>query len=156
MKLKLSCCRYIFDVDIDATKAQAALRGVLGDESSISEDVASSSDRCRCCFRQLLLNNIATINVAVANKGAALKNILSLCLKSESVDNKTEHRLYVGERLIHTGEMNWVKVDYPQVDYIDWVAGSLDMQGNELLGKMKAGNFISVLKIGDLSVGPLY
>lgn len=145
------------DVDIDATKAQTALRGVLGPEFAISEDVKLQAviGVDVVLDKVTPANNIATINVAVANKGAALKNILSLCLKSESVDNKTEHRLYVGERLIHTGEMNWVKVDYPQVDYIDWVAGSLDMQGNELLGKMKAGNFISVLKIGDLSVGPL-
>ncbi len=145
------------DVDIDATKAQAALRGILGDEFAISEDVKLQAviGVDVVLDKVTPANNIATINVAVANKGAALKNILSLCLKSESVDNETEHRLYVGERLIHTGEMNWVKVDYPQVDYIDWVAGNLDMKGDELLGKMKAGNFISVLKIGDLSVGPL-
>ncbi|NLZ65791.1 MAG: hypothetical protein GX906_05300 [Clostridiales bacterium] len=145
------------DVDIDATKAQAALRGILGDEFAISEDVKLQAviGVDVVLDKVTPANNIATINVAVANKGAALKNILSLCLKSESVDNEIEHRLYVGERLIHTGEMNWVKVDYPQVDYIDWVAGNLDMKGDNLLGKMKAGNFISVLKIGDLSVGPL-
>lgn len=80
-----------------------------------------------------------------------MKNVLSLCLKTESVDNNVVDVLYVGERLIHSGNMNWVKVDYPQVDYIDWVAEKLNLKGVEILDTFSKGNFISAIKLGPLT-----
>ena len=141
-----------FDIDKDAAVTQ--LQGFLGKDFAMEKDIKIDAviGVDVVLDKENPINNIATIDISTSNSGPKnMKNVLSLCLKTESVDNNVVDVLYVGERLIHSGNMNWVKVDYPQVDYIDWVAEKLNLKGVEILDTFSKGNFISAIKLGPLT-----
>lgn len=143
------------DVDINKALAEAQLKGILGADFSMSKDlkvllelgvdiVLDSGNP---------LNNIAMVNIAAKQGTETKKNLLSVLIQNEQINNANKTNIYIGETILHSNSVNWVKLDYPAVDYFAWLGEQLGpgLAGADIVTKFASGKFVNDLTFGPIS-----